>query len=139
MTAHPPGTCFPECPDYGLCHCGCGATTNIAAQSSKPQGYVRGRPYQRIHAHIHVGRVRPTSHPLGDGPERWRRRAPPSLRAAIASGRPSDAERELIASWVWVRVEDLAIDSPEAMVEAYREHRKTCTAPCPWAQDRAPI
>lgn len=134
MNAHPPGTCFPECPDYGRCHCGCGGVTNIAPSSNRALGYVKGQPYQRLQSHGDLRSRQSRHHAAGAGPERWQ--PAPTLRSAIAAcveREPTEAERELLAAWVWVRVNDLPIDDPEAMLERYRAHRPHCTWRCPWA------
>jgi len=36
---------------YGYCHCGCGGKTNLAAQSSTRQRYIRGEPIEFIKNH----------------------------------------------------------------------------------------
>lgn len=44
LFAHPPrGTCFPECPWFGYCHCGCGTETVMAICNRAKDGPKRGR------------------------------------------------------------------------------------------------
>jgi hypothetical protein len=47
----PRGTCVPECPSYGWCHCGCGGrpTTNIATHPSSCR--YKGHPFTFVAGH----------------------------------------------------------------------------------------
>lgn len=69
------GTCVPGCPLWGRCHCGCGSTTSLAAQSRlNGRGEaVRGRPLIWVHGHA----------------TRWRRAGggPPWSRRGVPAGR----------------------------------------------------
>lgn len=44
--------CQDDCPiPYGLCHCECGATTNLAKQTSKTRGLIQGHPVRYLKGH----------------------------------------------------------------------------------------
>lgn len=45
------GTCNPDCGGYSLCHCGCGATTNVATFNRASGSIVRGHHYIFTHGH----------------------------------------------------------------------------------------
>ncbi len=56
---------LPEPIPLGLCGCGCGQATNIAPQSNKKMGYVRGQPYRFCLGHrIQSGYVRRSHFPM---------------------------------------------------------------------------
>lgn len=58
-TMHPlRGACFPGCPHYGYCHCGCGQQTMIARRTDSRIGTVAKRPKVFVTRH-HL--VRPWS------------------------------------------------------------------------------
>ena len=49
-----------RCPGYGLCHCGCGETTNLARQSRPMRGGVKrvGQPNKFVLNHQDWGKPR---------------------------------------------------------------------------------
>jgi hypothetical protein len=50
--AHPPrGTCIPGCPQFGTCHCGCGARPKLSQTTFEPTGRVKGRPFIFVPGH----------------------------------------------------------------------------------------
>src|SRR6266540_766368 len=51
------GTCVPECPMYGTCHCGCGEATSVARQNDRHRQVARGHHYIFRHSHSLVSRA----------------------------------------------------------------------------------
>jgi hypothetical protein len=50
--AHPShGTCVPECPSYGRCHCGCEAAPKLSAVTSVPWNRHAGHPFTFVPGH----------------------------------------------------------------------------------------
>jgi len=45
------GTCEPDCPMYGVCHCGCGEPTTVVTRGARAYNMVRGRPRTFIRYH----------------------------------------------------------------------------------------
>ena len=39
---------------YGYCHCGCGQKTNIALQTDRRRGHIKGEPMRFIHGHANT-------------------------------------------------------------------------------------
>ena len=51
---------------YGYCHCGCGRKTNLAPQTQRAKGWVKGEPLKWIHGHsskIYPASRRPRNYP----------------------------------------------------------------------------
>ena len=83
------GTCVPDCPMYGICHCGCGRATNIADQGNTKRLLVRGRPFAYVHRHA------PGSNK--GGPPKWGGHG-----CWSKNGVPVEKIRPL-ADWLWER------------------------------------
>lgn len=50
--AHPArGTCFPDCPSYGSCHCGCGGHPKLSQVTHERSGRFAGRPFTFVSGH----------------------------------------------------------------------------------------
>lgn len=50
------GTCVPECPSYGLCHCGCDEPTNVNRFHQPTRGFTKGLHCINRNGHrIHLG------------------------------------------------------------------------------------